>query len=244
MYNVHIVSSENSLYLLLYWIITKKKFTWLCWRNRKCICVLCAVIKHGGVCQNTRAVLRSTTRSGVSPNTFRVFWQKPKCFISAHSTADKFSISFIFYVGYFVIFCKGHDVMFQSRQWVLDGVSSPRQSRAYQTILYKMLTFKSMSIFGRFTIFGSQCIFLFGDFSAISALNCWKFQSKLTDIVAMKTLHCLPSWILLRNLAAFGKQETHKNTQGARTNDNNCLIWSDFTALFLLEWELVVVGAR
>jgi hypothetical protein len=31
------------------------------------------------------------------PNTFWVFWQIPKCFITAHSTVDKFSISFIKY---------------------------------------------------------------------------------------------------------------------------------------------------
>jgi hypothetical protein len=67
------------------------------WRNRKCVRVLCAVIKQAGICQNTREPLRSTARSGVLLNTFRVFWQIPKCFITAHSTVDTFSISFIKY---------------------------------------------------------------------------------------------------------------------------------------------------
>jgi hypothetical protein len=67
----------------------------LYWRNRKRVHVLCAVIRHAEICQNTREVLRSMTQSGVLPNTFRVFWQIPKCFVTAQSTADKFSISFI-----------------------------------------------------------------------------------------------------------------------------------------------------
>jgi hypothetical protein len=59
---------------------------------------ICSV-KHTGICQNMREVLRSMTWSGVLKiKTFQGFWQIPwKCFIIAHSTADKFSISFIKY---------------------------------------------------------------------------------------------------------------------------------------------------
>jgi hypothetical protein len=67
------------------------------WRNRKHVCMLCAVIKHAGICQNTREVLRNMTRSGVLLNTFQLMWQIPKSFITARSTVDKFSISFIKY---------------------------------------------------------------------------------------------------------------------------------------------------
>jgi hypothetical protein len=65
------------------------------WRNRKHIRMLSAVIKHTGICQNMREALRSMMQSGVLLNNFRVFWQIPKHFITIHSTANKFSISFV-----------------------------------------------------------------------------------------------------------------------------------------------------
>jgi hypothetical protein len=55
------------------------------------------------------------------------------------------------------------------RETIVNQVSR-QEAQAYD--MTRIMPFKSMSIFGRFTIFGSQCRFLFGDFSEISALNC------------------------------------------------------------------------
>jgi hypothetical protein len=57
----------------------------LYWRNRKRVRVLSAVIKHAGICQNTREAECFSTL-------FKCSDKYP-----AHSTADKFSISLIKY---------------------------------------------------------------------------------------------------------------------------------------------------
>jgi hypothetical protein len=59
-----------------------------CWRNRKCVHVLCAVIKHAGICQNTREVLRSTMQSGHS---------NQQWFISSKQTSQQMLHLALFY---------------------------------------------------------------------------------------------------------------------------------------------------